>query len=71
MDSSDAWDLVIDGISCTESWAESWWTKISEAYCSPKRHYHNLAFLDRKFNLLAELGTACDRNALIMAIFFQ
>ncbi|XP_059471272.1 uncharacterized protein LOC132194166 [Neocloeon triangulifer] len=67
MNAADAWKLACGNLSNSESW----WEKVIQAYQEPCRHYHNVAFLDRKFKLLDELGTASDMNAVILAIIFQ
>jgi len=67
MNAAEAWKLASDGLDGSDAW----WDKISAAYSGPSRHYHNLPFLERKISLLEELGTECDRKALLLALFFQ
>ncbi|XP_065338770.1 uncharacterized protein LOC135938775 [Cloeon dipterum] len=67
MNAEEAWNLACGNLKG----ADLWWVKIKELYQCPSRHYHNLAFLDRKFQILHEIGAASDLNAVVIAIFFQ
>lgn len=68
----DTFLQVLSAYQVPAAQAESLWKEISQAYSSPKRHYHHLGHLEDMLHLLNEAKDLIqEKDAVLLALFYH
>lgn len=63
---------ICDGREISPETSRKWLDKITQQYLSENRHFHNVALIEKKFNLIKEIaGHEKFMDALVLATLFQ